>query len=341
MTHLAARSAPLAVVLTLSGCCMDGLGPPPTATPLAPPSAPGSGSGPLLPGGSAGSTGAPITFAPGSPDPSFAQGFGGGPILGTTYDPSCYAGHYPAAPSHVVTVPTALPYFRIMAYSAAGTDLTMLVRQPNGVIVCNDDFDGLNPTIELTSGPAGDYQVYVGTYSAPGPEPYELGVSTQAYVTASAMHVGVPTVVAASAPTTAIGALLLSGTATVTSLTGALPGVSIGSSCTYTQTREVASGGPGILDCRWQITCGATDLYGGTVPGGYQPCADPSWAASTLAMDSATSATDTDPTLLFSGSTITIGDDASGTHGAFTATLTTSAPPPIPTPMPIGPQASS
>jgi hypothetical protein len=205
-----------------------------------------------------------------------------------------------------------------------------------------DDADGLNPMVDLTGPMSGEYQVYVGNFSAPGPEPYELGVTTSAVTTSSSMHFAGPTTVAVGAGTTpAVGTLLLTGTATVSSVSGSLPGVSIGSACTYTQTRVVATGGPGVLDCLWQVTCAGTDLYGGTVPGGYAPCADASWSPSTLAMDSATSATDTDPTFLFSGSTITIGDDASGTHGTFTATLTTTTPPPAPLPFPGGPQASS
>src|SRR5207302_10307381 len=112
----------------LSGCCFDALNPPPTSATIPPPSAPGTGTGPLLPGGASGGLGAPLSFGPGSDDPTFAQGFGGGPIAGTTMDPSCYAGHYPTAPSHIVTLTGAIPYFRIMAYSARGTDLTLLVR---------------------------------------------------------------------------------------------------------------------------------------------------------------------------------------------------------------------
>jgi hypothetical protein len=139
------------------------------------------------------------------------------------------------------------------------------------------------------------------------------------------MHFAPTSIIATGVGTTGpVSTLLMTGTATVTSISGAIAGVATGSSCTYTQTRVLATGGPGILDCRWQVTCAAVDLYGGTVPGGYAPCADASWSPGTLAMDSATSATDTDPTFLFSGSTITVGDDASGTHGAFTATLTTS-----------------
>lgn len=329
-----------ALALALSGCCFDALSPPATATPIPPPSMPGTGTGPLLPGGSGG-YGTPLSFGPGSVDPTFAQGFGGGPIAGTTYDPSCYAGHYGTAPSHVLTLSAALPYVRIMAYSARGTDLTLLVRQPNGVVVCVDDFDGLNPAVEITAPIPGDYQVYVGNFSAPGPEPYELGVSTSNTVMPTSMHFAPTTVVSSTtpAPTGPTSQLLLTGTATVTSLSGAVPGVAVGSSCTYTQTRVLATGGPGVVDCRWQVTCAATDLYGGTVPGGYAPCSDPSWSPGTLAMDTATTATDTDPTFLFSGTTMTIGDDASGTHGAFTATLTTSGGTPVP--FPTGPQASS
>jgi hypothetical protein len=334
----------LGLALLLTGCCFDGLTPPTTAAPLPPPSSPGTGTGPLLPGGSASGIGTPLAFGAGSGDPTFAQGFAGGPLAGTSFDPSCYAGHYSVAPSHVLTLSSPLPYARIMAYSARGTDLTLLVRQPNGVVLCNDDSDGLNPTVELSALTTGQYQIYVGNYSSVSPEPYELGVSTSSTVTSTTMHYAAPTVVQATgaAPAPQGETLLQTGTASVTSITGSIAGVAVGTACTYTQTRVAATGGPGVLDCRWQVTCGVTDLYGGTVPGGYQPCSDPTWSAATVAMDSNTSATDTDPTFLFSGSTITVGDDASGVHGAFTVTLTTSAPgtPPAP-PMPMVPQAGS
>jgi hypothetical protein len=339
MTHSGPSNVAWLLTLLLSGCCFDALSPPPTVAPIPPPSSPGTGTGPLLPGGAQGGIGTPIAFGVGSTDPMFAQGFGGGPIQGTTMDPSCYAGHYGTSPSHVLTITEPIPYFRVMAYSARGTDLTLLVRQPNGVVFCNDDSDGLNPMIEVTAPTVGEYQVYVGNFSAPGPEPYELGVSANNTVTPSSMHFAPTTTVTAAAPGSAIGTLLLTGAANVLSISGSLAGVGVGTACTYTQTRVLGTGGPGIVDCRWQVTCGTTDLYGGTVPGGYQPCTDPSWSPSTLAMDSATTATDTDPTFLFSGTTITIGDDSTGMHGAFTATLSTSTTPTAF--VPIGPQAGS
>jgi hypothetical protein len=345
MTH-SGRVALIGAMM-LGGCCFDGLNPPATVTPLPPPSSPGTGTGPLLPGGAQGGLGTPISFGPGTVDPVFAQGFGGGPIAGPTLDPSCYPGHYATAPSHILTLTAPLPFVRIMALSPRGTDLTMLVRLPNGTAQCVDDADGLNPMVDLTAPMPGEYQIYVGNYSQTTPEAYELGVTTNATTTSTSMHFA-PSTTVASTGTPAVGSLLLTGTASVSSVTGSVPGVSVGTACTYTQTRVVATGGPGVLDCRWQVTCGGTDLYGGASAGGYQPCSDASWAAGTLAMDSATTTADSNATFLFSGTMMTIGDDASGAWGAFTVTLTTTAPPttpmpmPMPTPtMPLVPQATS
>ena len=330
MTH----SRPVVLCsLVLGACCFDGLGGAPPVTPLPPPSLPGTGTGPLLPGGPSTGIGTPIAFGPGSVDPTFAQGFGGGPLAGTSLDPSCYAGHYSVAPSHILTLDAPLPYVRVMAYSARGTDLTLLVRSPTGIVTCNDDSDGLNPTVELIGAMPGEYQVYVGNFSMPSPEPYDLGVSTSSTVTSSSMHFAPSSVVpnVASAPLTS-GLPERSGTASVTSISGSIPGVGIGTSCAFVQTRVLATGGPGVVDCRWAVTCGGVDLYGGSGPGGYQSCREASWSVGTLAMDIHTTGTDTDPTFLFGGSSITIGDDASGAHGAFTVTLLVdTSSPPLPT----------
>jgi hypothetical protein len=329
MTH---ARAVIGSYLLLGACCFDAFSPHPPPTPLPPPSMPGTGTGPLLPGGSGTGTGLPISFGPGSADPALTQGYAGGPILANTMDPTCYAGHYAVTPSHVLTLSASMPYVRIMAYSAAGTDLTLFVRSPNGTATCNDDSDGLNPTVELIGAMPGEYQVYVGTYSAPGPEPYQLGVSVQRSIISSTMLSAPTTMVPeTSAPPTPIsGTPEHTGTATVSTVSGNVPNVSAGSTCTFTQSRVVATGGPGVLDCRWTVTCGGVDLYGGVGPGGYQPCTDPSWAVGTLAMDIHTTGTDTDPTLLFSGNVMTIGDDSSGPYGSFTVVaLVQSCEPPL------------
>ncbi len=113
------------------------------------------------------------------------------------------------------------------------------------------------------------------------------------------------------------GYILRSGSATAQVVSG-LPGVTQGTQCSYTQYQitHIAT-----LDCRWNVTCGGYVLYGlGT--SGYQHQTDPTWPAGTLMFDPQTSARDTDPMFIFNSSGISIGDDASGRNGAFSATLT-------------------
>jgi hypothetical protein len=314
----------LALALVVGGCCFDGLTTPAVVPPTSPPIGGARGTGPLLPGGpSAGGIGTPISFGAGTlPDPTIVQGIAGGPVLASALDPSCY-GHVQVAPSHVLTVTSPVSPGRIMAFSTRGSDLTLMVRLPSGMFLCNDDSDGLNPQIETALYP-GDYQIYVGTYGVGAGEPYELGVSANPAVTSTTLHYPPP-----FSPTGAAGALM-SGTATVASVTGAIPGVSPGSNCTYAQTRVPPLPGtlPGsMLDCQWLVTCGGTDVYGGAIGGGYQPCSDPTWPTGTYAMDTDTESGDADPTFVFVSTRITISDDSSGNYGTFTLTLDTPTPP--------------
>jgi hypothetical protein len=314
------------------GCCFDGLTTPAIAPPTAPPTGPGTGTGPLLPGGpSAGGIGAPISFGSGTiPDPVIVQGVAGGPVSASVLDPTCY-GHVQVAPSHVLTVTSVVPQGRIMAFSTRGSDLTLMVRLPSGTYLCNDDSDGLNPQIETLLYP-GDYQIFVGTYGTSAGEPYELGVSANPSVTSSTLHYPPPFVAAT------IGSVLLAGGATVASVSGAIPGVSPGSACTYTQTRTAApvpGSGGATLDCVWLVTCGGTDVYGGAIGGGYQPCADPMWPPGFVARDAETETVDSDPMFVFDGTQITISDDSAGSYGTFTLILSTPT-----APVPLAPIAA-
>jgi hypothetical protein len=339
----------LQLALALSGCCL-GEGSPLGPGTAPPPAAPAGGTGPLLPGGPVAAIGAPLAFGPDTAaDPLIATGVAGGPLDASRVDPSCYAGHYATAPSHVLTLSGPMPYLHVVVFSPTSADLTLIVQPAGGAATCNDDSDGLNPAVELYNLPPGEVRIYVGTYSPGTTQPYEIGVSANPGIRPTTLHAPPPLSVAATVP---VGTLLLTGTATVTSASASLAGVAPGDTCTYTQTRTAAmpsTGGGLPLDCQWQITCGGVDLYGGTMGGGYQPCSDPSWPPNTFAMDSGTTATDSDPTLLFVGSSITVGDDTSGTRGAFTLTLTTTAPvtpapiapPVVPMPLPLGPGASS
>ncbi|MEM6382994.1 MAG: hypothetical protein AAF739_09990 [Pseudomonadota bacterium] len=56
-------------------------------------------------------------------------------------------------------------------YVVSDADTTMAVRLPDGSIRCNDDFDGLNPSVAMSVPSSGDYEVFVGTFSQDGGRP--------------------------------------------------------------------------------------------------------------------------------------------------------------------------
>jgi hypothetical protein len=43
-------------------------------------------------------------------------------------------------------------------------DATLIISDPMGNWICNDDFEGWNPLVELSNPPAGQYDVWVGSY---------------------------------------------------------------------------------------------------------------------------------------------------------------------------------
>ncbi|MBC7812413.1 MAG: DUF3105 domain-containing protein [Burkholderiales bacterium] len=45
-------------------------------------------------------------------------------------------------------------------------DTTLIVRDPNGQFLCNNDFDGVNPTVEIDMMTAGPYAIWVGSQSS-------------------------------------------------------------------------------------------------------------------------------------------------------------------------------
>jgi hypothetical protein len=102
---------------------------------------------------------------------------------GSSFDPSYCVGTYPAHPQHVVKVSGRIDFLRILVDSD-GNDLTLAVRTPDGAWHCNDDSGdprySLNPTVELSSPPMGEIEVWVGTYSSYSTgAAYTLGVTEQ------------------------------------------------------------------------------------------------------------------------------------------------------------------
>lgn len=58
-------------------------------------------------------------------------------------------------------------FLPLYIYATADVDTTLVVFDPNGNWLCNDDFSsesGVNPGIRLNNPPSGNYNIWVGTY---------------------------------------------------------------------------------------------------------------------------------------------------------------------------------
>src|SRR5262245_17065567 len=121
-----------------------------------------------------------------APDPMVIDGIGAGPISLSAVNPSC-RGYAQAQPSHVVMAQTGMRFLAIMVN--AQFDSTLMVQTPDGQVYCNDDTDGLQPRLEISS-PPGPIQIWVGAYSSSGGGPYRLGISNSPGVRGT--HLGAP-----------------------------------------------------------------------------------------------------------------------------------------------------
>ena len=83
-------------------------------------------------------------------------------------------GFFQGPPNHVVYLSQPRDFLRMYVVSAA--DSTLVVRRPDGQVLCNDDTYQLNPAVE-GDFPAGLYQVWVGTYRENESRPYQLTVT--------------------------------------------------------------------------------------------------------------------------------------------------------------------
>lgn len=108
-----------------------------------------------------------------APDPMIVDGIGGGRVSLSSVNSSC-RGYASEAPSHVVMAQGGIRFLAIMVN--ASYDSTLFVQTPDGQIYCNDDTDGLQPRVEISSGP-GPIRIWVGSYSSTSGGPYRLGLS--------------------------------------------------------------------------------------------------------------------------------------------------------------------
>jgi hypothetical protein len=108
-----------------------------------------------------------------TPDPHVANGTSGGNIQASTMNSSC-RGYVTQRPDHILQLGTSFGWLRIFAESTA--DTTLVIRTPQGQVLCADDTFDRNPGIEQGFG-AGTYQIWVGSYTQGQNAAYQLKVT--------------------------------------------------------------------------------------------------------------------------------------------------------------------
>lgn len=127
-----------------------------------------------------------VTLAPGFTAPNMVEGRAGGLTDASSLGEGCI-GNIASDPDHVVTLSAPIPNLRF--YARADEDITLVIQQPDGSYICNDDTEGLNPVVTAANFPAGEYKVWVGSYSTEdGGASYKLGFSEQASAMPSSLQ---------------------------------------------------------------------------------------------------------------------------------------------------------
>ena len=102
-----------------------------------------------------------------APDPQIVNVTAGGEINGAAVDGKACAGYRSDAATIVVTVPDGLPVLYL--YASAETATTLVVRAPDGSLLCDGGNGGArDPLIAIEAPATGEYLIWVGGLSAPG-----------------------------------------------------------------------------------------------------------------------------------------------------------------------------
>ena len=104
--------------------------------------------------------------------PGTLSGTAGGPREARTVMAGC-TGYIAMTPDHVFEIEQEMT-LRVSVTSS--DDTTLVMQGPDGVVLCNDDADGLNPGLHTTFA-AGTWSVYVGTWMPSRYPEYTLRVA--------------------------------------------------------------------------------------------------------------------------------------------------------------------
>ena len=100
-----------------------------------------------------------------TPDPSTVQITSGGRINASQRNLGAGCrGFVTRRPDFIVRYRNARNFLRF--FFNAGGDTTLVINDANGRWHCNDDTNGLNPQVDISNPPSGQYDIWVGSYQA-------------------------------------------------------------------------------------------------------------------------------------------------------------------------------
>ncbi|MFW2388979.1 MAG: hypothetical protein ACN4G0_11620 [Polyangiales bacterium] len=159
----------LAVLLLFGGCTGES---PPVEQPEPPERAPKEAPDPYQ--NSASRFGSVPLHAGFSPDPRFVSGTAIGDVSAKSIHRKC-RGWISETPDYLIEADTAFFLLHVMGRSKS--DLLLVVRKPNGAVLCNDNRNGTKDPMVSSDFPIGTTQVWVGVKEEGASARYRLGFS--------------------------------------------------------------------------------------------------------------------------------------------------------------------
>jgi hypothetical protein len=102
------------------------------------------------------------------PDPATVEIIAGGPIDASVANLAVGCTGFIAEAPDVRLNYAAQANVPLNIFVTADTDTTLVINQPDGTWICNDDgVNGLNPLVTFAAPLAGVYDIYIGTYGEP------------------------------------------------------------------------------------------------------------------------------------------------------------------------------
>jgi hypothetical protein len=109
-----------------------------------------------------------------SPDPRVVGGSAVGEVPAKTLHRRC-RGWISETPDYLLTADTA--FFRLHVLGRSSSDVLLVVRKPDGTVLCNDNRSGTKDPMIRSEFPIGTTQVWVGVQEEGAKADYRLGFS--------------------------------------------------------------------------------------------------------------------------------------------------------------------